>query len=204
MIRKPLFALALLAATPAFASPILVDFEKTWNYANGDVNDYYNGGSAADGTAGVNLGVSFVGMSGLSNDAGFTYYTNAPSMQGTAYAYGTAFMNVAAGWDTGLSFYYSSPDAVIDAVKAYSGLNGTGILLGSFNLAANNGGDYDTWNQVTFLFGGTARSFDFTAAGAGFVGLDAIGSVPETAVSLLFAAGLIVLGAISRRDKASV
>ncbi len=79
---------ALFAATPAFASSwFLVDFEKSWDFANGDVNGHYSGGTAADGTSGGNLGVSFVNVSGLSNDSSFTYYTGAPSLIGTACAH---------------------------------------------------------------------------------------------------------------------
>ncbi|MBD9357472.1 VPLPA-CTERM sorting domain-containing protein [Methylomonas albis] len=207
MKLKQLFAVALFAGTPAFASAsgFLVDFEKTWDYTNGDVNDYYNGGSAADGSmGGANLGVSFVNVSGLSNDADFTYYTGAPSAQGTAYAHDTAYINVAAGVNSGLSFFYSSPVAVIGAVKAYSGLNGTGTLLGSFDLAANNSGAYDTWTQATFLFNGAAQSFDLTAAGTNFVGLDNVSSVPVPAAFWLLGSGLAMLGAVGRRGKASI
>ena len=112
--------LALLAAAPAFASAsnFVVDFEKNWDYANGDVNGYYSGGTAADGSTGTNLGVSFTGTSGLSNDIDFTYYANAPTLQGVAYVFGPAFMNVAGGVDSALSFYYSSPEAIVGAVRA--------------------------------------------------------------------------------------
>ena len=212
MILKQLFALALFATLPTFASAsFLVDFEKTWDYANGDVNDYYNGGTAADGSSGANLGVSFTGVSGLSNDSSFTYYSGAPSTLGTAYAYGPgqAYMNVFAGLDTGLSFFYSSTAAVTGAVKAYSGLNGTGTLLGTFDLAANDSGispitesgAYTTWTPATFRYSGTALSFDLTASGANYVGFDNISSVPEPSLLWLFGAGLAVFGAISRRKK---
>ncbi len=208
MKLKQLFAVALFASTPAFASAsgFLVDFEKNWDYLNGDVNDYYNGSAAADGsTGGPNLGVSFINVSGLSNDADFTYYSGAPSAQGTAYAHDAAFINVAAGVTGGLSFFYSSPVAVTGAVKAYSGLNGTGTLLGSFDLAANNSGAYDTWTQAKFLFNGSAQSFDLAGAGANFVGLDNISSVPVPAAFWLLGSGLAMVGAISRRGvKASV
>ena len=59
-------AIALLSATPVFAAApaFLVDFEKTWDYANGAVDGYYSGGTAAAGSAGSKLGVAFVGRAG--------------------------------------------------------------------------------------------------------------------------------------------
>ena len=204
MKHKQLLAVALLAASPAFAfaSAFTVDFEKAWDYGT-DVNNYYNGGTASDGTSGSNLGVSFVNVSGLSNDSNFTYYTNAPSMLGTAYAYGTAFMNVAAGVDNGLSFSYSSATAVSGAILAYSGLNGTGTLLGSINLTANDTGSYDHWNVASFNFSGKAESFDLTALGANYVAFDNISPVPEMPVFWLLGSGLAMMGAIKRRVKAA-
>ncbi len=79
----------LFAAAPVLGGAGLrwSTFEKAWDFANGDVNGYYGGGTAADGTSGANLGVSFVNVSGLSNDATFTYYSGAPSPLGTAYAH---------------------------------------------------------------------------------------------------------------------
>lgn len=180
-----LAALATVASGPAFATSFLVDFEKNWDYLNGDVNGYYSGGTAADSSTGTNLGVSFSGVSGLSNNSPFTYYSGAPSMLGVAYAYDVAFMNVAAGVNRGLAFFYSSPVDIIGAVQAYSGLNGTGTLLGSFDLTATGGSfnsdgsyAYDAWKRVTFSFGGTAQSFDLTAS-ANQVVFDNIGTVPE-------------------------
>ena len=45
-------AIALLCAPPIYAAApaFLVDFEKNWDYANGAVDGYYSGGSAADGS----------------------------------------------------------------------------------------------------------------------------------------------------------
>jgi hypothetical protein len=208
----PAVALAsLLASAPAFASSFLVDFERSWDYANGDVNGYYGGGTAADGASGSNLGVAFVNVSGLSNDASFTYYTGAPSMLGTAYAHTFApddrvFMNVAAGVDSSLSFFYSSPLSVIGAVRAYSGLNGSGALLGTFDLLANASAAYEQWTAATFSFGGTARSFDFTGS-ANVVGIDNIVgaiSVPEpSTVVLMLLGGAAVLRRATRRADAA-
>ena len=204
MIHKKLLALALVAATsPAFASSTFtVDFEKTWDFSNGDVNGFYNGGLAADGTSGLNLGVSFVGVSGLSNDALGPYYSNAPSLQGIAYAHDSAIMNVASGVDNNLTFWYSSAATVVGAVTAWTGLNGTGIQLGSFDLAAN--GTYDNWTQTTFSFAGTAQSFNLTTAGLNNVAFDNISAVPVPAAAWLFGSALAMFGAVRRRGKASV
>ena len=206
MKYKKLLALALVAATsPAFASNFTVDFEKTWDFSNGDVNEYYNGGGAADSsTGGANLGVSFVNVSGLSNDSLTTYYSNAPSILGVAYAHDTAFINVAAGVDNALLFSYSSETAVTSAVTAWTGLNGTGTLLGSFDLAANSSSAYEGWTATTFNFIGTAQSFDLTTAGANFVALDNISAVPVPAAAWLFGSALAMFGAVRRRGKASV
>lgn len=198
--------LALFAAAPALASSseFLVDFEKNWDYSNGDVNGYYNGGTAADASFGANLGVAFVNVSGLSNDADFTYYAGAPSPQGTAYAHtfavtDQAFMNVAAGVENALQFYYSSPTAVVGAIKAYDGLNGTGNLLGTFDLAANTAGaTYDNWTPVQFTFAGTAKSFDLTAS-ANVVGLDNISAVPEADSLMMMLAGAALLAGVATR-----
>ena len=200
-------ALALLAAAPAFAATpaFTVDFEKAWDYANGDIDAHYNGGTAADGSSGANLGVGFVGVSGLSNDASFTYYSGAPSMQGVAYAHAfapgdAAYINVAAGVEQGLTFWYSAPTAAAGGIKAYSGLNGSGTLLGSLDLAANSSAAYDGWSQWTLSFNGTARSFDVTAS-ANNVAFDNISTVPEPASALLLAGGAGLLHLARRRSR---
>ena len=188
--------LALLAAMPAFASAsnFVVDFEKNWNYSDGSVAGYYGGGTAADGSSGANVGVSFSGVSGLSNDLDFTYYSNAPTLQGVAYTYGPAFMNVVGGVDSALSFFYSSPAAVVGAVQAWSGLNGTGTLLGSFNLVANSSATYDTWTNATFTFSGTALSFDLSPT-ANIAAFDNISAVPEPgSIALLLTGAVAVVG----------
>jgi hypothetical protein len=188
-------ALALFAATPAFAgSSFLIDFEKNWDY-----------GTAVDNTYAA-LGVSFTNVLGLSNTADFTYYTNAPSPLGVANVQldgvvnTTAYMNVAGGVDNALSFFYSTPVAVGGAIKAYSGLNGTGTLLGTFDLPANDGGAYDTWTSATFAFAGTAQSFDLSATN-GAVGFDNIAAVPEASTTAMLLAGLGLLGFTARRNR---
>lgn len=206
-------SLAAMIASPAHAAApaFLIDFEKSWDYGT-DVANYYNGGTASDGSSGTNFGVSFTStfdsaLFGLSNNDGLgglpngDYYANAPSMLGVASPFGpTVIMNVAAGVDSALSFYYSSPEIITGAVKAYSGLNGTGTLLGSFNMQANSVGAYDTWTLATVNFTGTAQSFDFSAT-SGIAGLDNIAAVPEPETYAMLLAGLGLMAATTRRRK---
>lgn len=189
----PAVALALFAASPAFAaSSFLVDFEKNWAY-----------GEAVDNTYAAS-GVSFLNVLGFSNDGISTGYSNAPSPLGVALVQldgvvnTASYMNVAAGVDNALSFFYSTPVDAVGAIKAYSGLNGTGTLLGSFDLTANNAA-YDVWTPVTFSFAGTAMSFDLTGS-ANLVGLDNISAVPENSTLLmLLAGGAVALRTAARR-----
>ncbi len=198
-------ALALIAASaaPAFASTSFqVDFENAWAYGT-FVNAYYAGGTADDGSSGANKGVEFVNVGGLSNDADFTYYSGAPSPMGTAFAYAfaptdAAYLNVAGGVNSSLSFWYSSPENITGAVKAYSGLNGTGTLLGTFDLSANTSA-YDTWSEATFKFGGIAQSFDLTGS-ANVVGFDNISAaVPEPGTLAMLLLGGTGLALRARR-----
>lgn len=199
-MKSLLAAMALAASAPAFAgTSFLVDFEKSWDY-----------GSAVD-NAYAPLGVSFTHVLGLSNNDGLgslpngDYYAHAPSPWGVGFVQldgvvnTSAYMNVASGVDQRLSFFYSSPVAVAGAIQVYSGLNGSGALLGSFNLTATDA-DYSVWKSVTLNFNGTARSFDLTGA-ANVVGLDNISAVPEPESYAMLLMGLGLVGAAVRRRK---
>jgi hypothetical protein len=190
-------ALALGLAAPAFAAPVSVDFEKTWSYGE-EVGSTY----AADGVTFTNvLGVSNGdGLGSLSNG---DYYAGAPSAQGVAIAQldGTvntaAYMNVVAGLTNGLSFFYAGIDTA--TISAYSGLNGTGTLLGSITLSAT-GADFTTWQQAVLNFSGTAQSFDLTGTN-GVAALDNIASVPEPSSVALLLVGAGALVAARRRRR---
>lgn len=192
-------ALAIGLSSPAFASSpaINVDFEKTWDYGQ-SVDAFY----AAQG-------VSFVNVLGLSNGDGLgslangDYYAGAPSPLGVAYAQldgitnTAAYMNVAGGVDGQLNFYFSNPTGASVEIKAYSGLSGTGTLLGSVVLGTN-GSDYSSWTATSLTFNGTALSFDLTATAAG-VALDNISAVPEPSSLALLLGGATLLLARRRR-----
>jgi hypothetical protein len=199
-------ALALFAATPAFAGTLFtIDFEKNWDYSSGGVDGYYGGGTAADGTSGPNVGVTFTNVSGLSNDKAFTYYTAGNTSKGVAYATDVgATLKVAGGFSGTLEFLYSSPVDVSGAVKAY---DSNGVLLGSLDLLANDFGgfatettNYGSWQTADLFFNGTAAYFDFSAMTAG-VAIDNIRAIPEPGSLALFAGAFGLMGVAAKRKK---
>jgi hypothetical protein len=85
---------------------------------------------------------------------------------------------------------------VLGAVKAYSGLNGTGNLLGSFDLAANSTDANGTWTSSTFAFNGVAASFDLSGSvnAVAFDNISNVSAVPEpsTYAMMLLGGGLLI------------
>lgn len=189
-------------------SIIVLDFEGIGDYV--PVGNYYNGG------AGPNYGVDFSAntLALIDADAGGSgNFANEPSPSTIMFflSGGTAFMNVAAGFSTGFSFYYTSVSAA-GTVTVYDGLNGTGTLLASAPLpalgSAGNGdptGTFDTWGIVGVPFVGVAKSVGFSGV-ADQIGFDDVtfGSTTpgvETPVSnwaLFIGIGLILVIAIIR------
>jgi len=200
-----------MAATPALADVVLT-FEGVGDLAS--VNDFYNGGTDSQGNSGVNYGINFSDASlGLidSTSGGSGNTGNDPSgittlifLSGNA-----ATMNVAAGFDTGFSFYYA---AYYDAVvTVYDGLNGTGNVLATLNLAPTPNVYYE-WSPIGVAFDGIAMSVDFGGS-ANYVAFDNITlgaatpgnpGVPEPATWGMMMAGLGLTGALMRRRRARV
>jgi len=86
-------------------------------------------------------------------------------------------MTVASGFDTGLSFYYSSP-FYPGKIQVYDGPNATGHVLASLDLPStphnpNGKPDYAIWVPIGVSFSGVARSVDFGGS-ADFIVFDNI------------------------------
>jgi len=178
-----LLAVLGLGALSANASVSVLTFEGLKNVES--INDFYNGGTGSLGSSGANYGISFTSDSLAivsSENGGTGNFTGslAPTPNTIAFFLTGAgdTMNVAGGFDTGFSFFYSSP-FYEGSVNIWSGLNGTGTLLGSIalgnttNTYPTTGHHYDDWHNVGVAFSGTAHSAIFTGV-ANYIGFDNI------------------------------
>jgi hypothetical protein len=92
-------------------------------------------------------------------------------------------MNVASGFQSGFSFYYSA--TVAGTVQVYDGLNATGNILTTISLPVNVSASncpvdassdqltYCAWKQIGAQFNGTARSVNFSGS-ANYIAFDNI------------------------------
>ena len=172
----------VLAVDRADAQPILLDFEGLKD--SEQILDFYNGGTGSLGSSGTNYGVSFSTNSLAITESGpGSNLGGLPTPEtGSFFLGGSAnTMNVAGGFDTGLSFYYSAPLSP-GFVNIYDGLDGTGTLLATINLPttpdgasvpACNGKNNCPFFPIGLAFSGTAKSVDFGGS-ANLIGFDNI------------------------------
>ena len=218
-IKTAVAAASLVAAmTPAMAAVVVLDFEGVGNLAA--INNFYNGGTDSLGNSGINHGVAFstATLGVVDSDAGGSgNIANEPSGQTAMFFLNASnsVLNVAAGFTTGFSFFYTSATAA--SVTVWDGLGATGNQLGSLNLLAQFGnncvgdpnGSFCNWTAVGVAFGGTAMSIDFggTANRTAFDDIT-FGSkdpgpppIPEPSTYALMALGLAGIGVVARRRK---
>ena len=163
------------------SAQILLDFEGLGDTEQ--VLEFYNGGTGSSGiSSGTNYGVSFLpgAQASISVSAGGTGdFINEPSPDTAALFLtgpGSLVMNVAAGFTTGFSFFYTAdasfPPTSVRVYDALGGAAGGGNILATISLPNNAfdnncgpiGSTFCNWDAVGASFSGTAFSVDFSNA----------------------------------------
>ena len=230
-LKKHLLSIAVAAALPlgsAQAAVIVLDFEginpSYPSVNNTQILDFYNGGTSSIGTTGTNYGVSF-GSNALNiclNTPGTSCSNTSrgglgdPNSQlGSLFflAGGATTMNVAAGFETGFSFFYTAINQG-GSVTVYDGLDGTGNLLATLNLttttsncAAQYNAGFCPFVAAGVAFAGTAKSVNWGGVANQIVfdvvtfGSSTPGQTPIPGTLALVGLGLAGLTRLRRRQK---
>ena len=196
-------AAAILAAAPASSAVVTLTFEGI-----GDLNPVgsFYGPTYTFSTATLAL---------VDSDAGGTgNFANEPTADTVMFFQDAndAILDVAGGFTTGFSFFYSSSTAA--SVNVYDGAGGTGNILATLNLTAQGfdncvgdpNGSYCNWTAVGVLFSGTALSINFggTANQTAFDNIT-FGSdtpvIPEPATWAMMITGFGLVGFAARRRR---
>jgi hypothetical protein len=164
-------ATVFVAVPKSQAATITLDFEGVGNTSQ--VRDFYNGGTDSAGNTGTNYGISFgtdaLGIIDADAPGGSGNFGGEPSPSTALFFLGgnAAKMNVAAGFDTGFSFFYSAI-ANPGFINVYDGVNGTGNILTTLTLpttpsggAPDPSGQFSPFLPIGVSFSGIARSVDF-------------------------------------------
>jgi hypothetical protein len=184
-------AVALSLAASAHSATIVMDFDTITTGAS--VDAYYAGGTDSLGEIGPNYGVTFTPGDWITA-TGFGQ-TSQPNL---AYSEsGGGQVDVTGGF-TSLSFTYGA--FANTTISVYSGLGGTGLLLGQITAPAN---DPSAFDPDSVPFAGVAYSI-VISGGAGQFGWDDVTlnlaeAVPEPATWTVVLAGLGMLMMARRR-----
>jgi hypothetical protein len=224
-IRKLAAAAAVAACMfglqAASASVIVLNFAGLNGDAQENPLSYYAGGTGSLGSGpGPNYGITFSSNSiACSVQPGGSCNSAALPSGGNLLFFlsgGASVMDIAGGFDTGFSFYYSA--AFNPAfVQVFSGLGGTGTLLATINLPATTDGaaipgcfgtNFCPYSPIGVSFAGTAHSVAFGGSDNQVAFADitlgsatAGGDVPEPLTLALFGTGLAGLAAARRKKR---
>lgn len=198
------------------------------NYAN--INNFYNGGTSSQGTSGTNFGIEFstnalaICLNTIGNTSGCSNTSrggigNPTSQRGGLFFLSGAqtFMNRAAGFQNGFSFFYAAPNSG-GSFEVWSGLSGTGTLLASLALGTTPstcsgfGATFCPFVAAGVTFSGIAQSvtfagvanqivFDDVTFGSNIPDTPPTNVVPEPSTYLLMGTGVLALGAVARRRR---
>ena len=218
-MRKSLLLAAIASAAiaaPASAT-VTINFENISALTGIGVLNFYNGGTASNGASGSNLGVSFASnaqtlclnrpgtMCSAASRGGQGDPTSAAT--GMFFQTGTStFLSDAAGFTSGISFYYVAN--IAGTVQIFDNVSGTGTLLATLALPTNATGcrapynaDYCPFSLVTLGFSGTGRSVVFGGT-AGHIVFDDISlgvrPLPEPTTWAMMFIGFGAVGAALR------
>jgi hypothetical protein len=225
LLVSALLFIALAGVSLAGADPVRLTFEGLGETSGRPcverVSNYYNGGfgggvcSATGHGPGPNWGVVFSSnaLALIDADAGGNGNFGSEPSPDTVLFFnptGPVYMNVAGGFSGTLATHYSAPFQP-SVLRVYSGMNGTGALLGELFLpltavrgAPDPNGDYSPLVPVELSFSGRARSAEFGGIANNIVfddvTIDLAAPVPEPGTFLLLGLGLIDLVRRSRHS----
>ncbi len=207
MVRRfsnSLTFLLFFCLSTAFAGANSTDLLTFAGLHNGQlVGNFYDGGGLATTP---NFGVTFssdiyalmpTSQGGSGNFSSTLLGTPAIFIMGTTGSMATGSMNVANGFSSGINFFYTA--AFQQTVTVWSGANGTGTVLATITLAANDGNcttvGYCNWTNVGLHFSGTAGSVTFSgpANGIGIADItlgQSTTAIPEPSAIYLLGTGI--------------
>ena len=218
-------AISAAIFSTASAAVIVLDFEGIAPQPDTNVviGDFYNGGTSGNGSSGNDYGIGFsdnallICLNTTSVSCSNTSHggLNPGSELGGLYFLSGAetFMNVVAGFSDGFSFNYTAISQV-GSVTVYDGLNGTGNVLATINLAltpstCSGFGSFCPFVAIGVQFAGIAQSVGFGGVANQVVfdditfGSDIVGGdpVPLPGAIPFMITGLAGLRAATRKKK---